>query len=124
MWSVEMKVVTGRPLSASPRGFVLSGLGSRDRRQCLARFHHGLQVAEDVGPSANAGGRLGRRVEAVMDEGQLGEASWLGLDLPGNPALRLGGQVGVVEAAPGVDEAAGWVAFQDDIVAPHLGTVR
>src|SRR5262245_11623089 len=60
-----------------------------------------LQPAEHVHPAAcDALRRLRRAFELVMHHGELRDASVLGLDLPGDPALRLCRQIGVVACRP------------------------
>src|SRR6185312_1775125 len=89
----------------------------------LAGLEQRLQVAEDERPAAHASGRPGRALEPVVHQGELRGAAPGRLDLPGHPALVLGCQLVVVEAAPDVDEPAGRVAFEDRVVAPQARPV-
>src|SRR5262245_35781085 len=99
---------------------VSAGKRSAGLEQCL-------EAAEDEHPAArDRFRRLGSALQPVVDKCQLRDSVVLRLDLPGDPACLLGGELGVVEALPLVNESARRVLLEDRRVAPKLavGAVR
>src|SRR5207244_10960678 len=94
-----------RPGSRTWRGCcscsLLSRLGER-----AAGLEQRLQAAEDHHPAdaGDAFGGLGCALELVVRDCQLAVAAFLRLDLPGDAARLLLGELGVVERAPAVYE--------------------
>jgi hypothetical protein len=62
--------------------------------------------------------------ELVVDNGEQGGAVVFGFDAPGHPAYRLGGEVGMVEAAVADDQAVRRVGVQHRVVAPQRAAIR
>jgi hypothetical protein len=96
-------------------------------REWLTSLEQRLESAEHEHPAARHRlRRLGSALELVVHERQLRDAAVLRLDLPGDAAHLLGGELGVVEALPLVDEAVRRVLLEDRRVAPELsvGAVR
>src|SRR5688572_5010778 len=99
---------SGDPARAGPPAFWWSTF------ERLARLEQRLQPAEHVAPATrHALGGLGGRLKLVVDDGQLRDASLLRLDLPRDPAVRLGRRLRVVERAPGVPQHARRVRLED-----------
>src|SRR5436190_3186599 len=87
----------------------------------LAGLEQRLQPAEHEHPAAcDAGSGLRRALELVVRHGQERVAAFLRLDLPGDAARLLRGELRVPLRAPLVHEAARRFLLEDRLVAPGV----
>jgi hypothetical protein len=75
--------------------------------ECFAGFEDGFESAQDPHPPGAGDAFSGLRslFELVVDDGEQAHTVLVRLDLPGHPAWRFGGEVGVVQTAVADDEA-------------------